>query len=583
MRFSRLLAETLRSAPAEAETDGQRLLLRAAYVRPLATGIFSYLPLGQRSMRKIETVARTALRTLGAQEVALPFVQPAALVRRSGLADAAGEELAGFEDRSARRLVLAMSHEESAAALATASVASYRRLPVTLFQVGRSFRDELRPRGGLLRLREFTLLDSYSFAADAAQLDAAYEEHLAAFDRIFSELGLDRVVLADSGGEVGHEHEFFYPCNAGDDAIMACDACGYAANRAWARFARPQPPAEEPTPLERVATPGATTIETLTRVLDIPAARTAKVVLFSPVGPAASGSPDRGAIVMALVRGDMEVSEAKVRRAVGASALQPARAEAIEAAGAIAGYASPVGLESRELCVVVDDGVATAPNLVAGANQEGYHLRNVNLGRDYRPDVVADIAQAADGAACPDCTRPLRTVSGVELASLHRFSTEFAERLAATFQDEDGSVTPMQMASYGIGLDRLLACIAEEHHDEQGLIMPPAAAPFAVHLVSIAGGDPGIEKRAAALYDEIAAAGFDVLYDDRDLRAGVKFNDADLIGAPLRLTIGSRSLEQGGVELKRRESERGTIVAMEAALDRTADLLAGIRVDPGRE
>jgi prolyl-tRNA synthetase len=577
MRLSKLLGETLRSAPAEAETESHRLLLRAAYIRPLASGIFSYLPLGLRSLRKIEAVARTELETLGAQEVAFPYAQPASLVRRSGLWAAAGAELAGFDDRSDRRLVLAMSHEESAAALAADSVMSYRQLPVTLFGIGRSFRDELRPRGGLLRLREFTLLDSYSFAADLAGLEAAYEGHLRAFERIFSTLQLDRVMLIESGGGDGREHEYFFPTEAGDDAAALCDACGFGANREWARFARREPAAEELLPLERVATPGAATIEELTSFLDIPASRTAKVVLLSALLPTAPDQPDPSEVlVMALVRGDMELSEAKLRRTVGALALVPASPEAIQAAGVAAGYASPIGLRSSESRVVVDELVATTPNLVAGANQEGFHLRNVNFGRDYQADVVADIALVPDGGACPDCTRPLRVAPGFELGSLHSFSTDYVERLGATYQDDTGSLVPMQMGSYGIGLDRLLACIAEEHHDERGLVMPPAAAPFALHLVSIPGGDRQIESRAAHLYRRMIEAGLEVLYDDRDLRAGVKFNDADLIGAPLRVTIGARSLEQGGVELKRRDAGQGAIVDLQSASDRAAEALAEI-------
>ncbi|NIR45356.1 MAG: proline--tRNA ligase [Gemmatimonadetes bacterium] len=584
MRLSKFLGPTLRSAPAGAETKSHGLLLRAGYIRPLAPGIFSYLPLGRRALRKIEAVVRAELEALGAQEVTMPGVQPATLVRRSGLWEGAGPELARFDDRCGRPLALAMSHEENAAFLAADSVTSYRQLPVTLFQIGRCFRDEARPRGGIARLREFTLLDSYSFSAGEEGLAAAYRDHLEAFDRIFSRLGLARAVLVESGGGAGTEHDFFYPSEAGDDAIVQCDACGYAADREWARFARPEPPVEEPQPLERVSTPGASSIEGLAKFLDIPESRTAKVVLLNAIQPTAPDDPDRREVlVMALVRGDMEVSEAKLRQAVGALALEPARGGAIEAAGATAGYASPVGLPSSELRVVIDELVATTPNLVAGANEEGVHLRNVNFGRDYRADVVADIALAREDAACPDCTRPLRPHVGFELGSLHRFPADYAERLGATYQDNSGSVAPMRMGSYGIGLDRLLACIAEEHHDERGLVMPATVAPFAVHLVSIAGGDPWIEKRATELYEELVRAGFDTLYDDRDLRAGVKFNDADLMGAPVRVSIGARSLERDGVEVKRRAEEKGAIVDLDNVLERAAGMLADARGKLGPE
>ncbi len=559
MRMSRLFGETRRSAPADAEVAGHGLLIRAGYVRPLGPGAFSFLPLGLRALRKIEDIVRHEMAALGGHEVAMPFVQPAELTRRSGLWDAGGGELARFTDRAERSMTLAASHEEAAAALAASEITSYRQLPATLFQIGTVFRDEGRPRGGLLRTREFTLLDSYCFARDAGGLGELYGLHLEAFGRIFARMGLESVIVTEA---TGGEHEFVFLTEAGDDSVVICTSCGYTASLRAARFARSEPPAEAPLPLEKVATPGTDTIDSLAAFMGVPASRTAKVVFFSADLPGESGQR-RDRVVMALVRGDMEVSETKLAAATGATWLRPAEAGAIAAVGAAAGYASPIGLESDDLCVVADELIATSPNLVSGANEDGYHYRNVNFGRDYEADLVADIAHAFQDAACPDCTAPLELARCVEVGSLHRFTLEYAERLGATFQDEDGELKPMHMGSFGIGVSRLLGCIAEERHDERGLALPASVAPYDVYLVAVTGGDAEIEAQADALYGSLVEAGLDALYDDRDARGGVKFNDADLIGIPVRLTIGARSLAEGGVELKRRDADAGEIVALE--------------------
>ncbi|MHC4236538.1 MAG: proline--tRNA ligase, partial [Planctomycetota bacterium] len=434
------------------------------------------------------------------------------------------------------------------------------------------------PHSGLLRAREFTLLASYSFDRDAAGLAERYADHRAALQRIFARLGLEdvRTVVGEEGGGEANGEELVLLTDTGDDSVAICGSCGYAANQRAARIGKTQPVAEPPLPLEEEATPGTDTIASLAQFLGVPEERTAKVVFFEATLPEATGPErqSRDVVLMALVRGDMDVNEAKLSRAVGACALRPAEAAAIRGVGAEPGYASPIGLESEHLIVVADDLVAATPNLVSGANREGYHYRNVNYGRDYEADVVTDIAAAVAGAPCPECEARLDVETCLELGSLHRFEPSFTSDLEATYQDEDGAVRPLAMGSYGIGVERLLGCVAETHHDDRGLRLPPAVAPFHVYLAAITGGDPSLASRAEAVYSALRDAGVEVLYDDRDASPGVKFNDADLIGIPVRATLGSRSLEAGGLELKRRDEDEKRIVAIDDAAQKILELTA---------
>ncbi|MCL6554309.1 MAG: proline--tRNA ligase [Firmicutes bacterium] len=568
--MSRLFGETLRAAPADLEAAGPRLLLRAGYVRPVAAGIFSHLPLGVRVRRKIGQIIREEMDAIGGQEVTMPLVQPGELWRRSGRWADIDEELVRFTDRTGRDLVLAMTHEEVAADLARSVVHSYRQLPRLIYQIQTKFRDDPRPRAGLIRLREFTMKDAYSLDADLAGLERQYRNLYRAYCRIFQRVGLSSVmaVAADAGMLGGRvAHEFMFLTDRGEDTLVLCDRCGYAANRQIARFAKPAPPAEAPRPLEKVATPGAETITALARFLDVPESRTVKVVFFTAVVPEEQAAPKTGELlVLGLVRGDMTLSETKLRRAVGARRLGPAAAAAIRAAGAVPGYASPVGLARGSVLVVVDELVAASPNLVAGANEEGFHLRNVNVGRDFTPDVVTDIAEAAAGSPCPRCGQPLRLAHGVEVGHIFQLGTRYAATLAAEFIDATGQRSPIVMGSYGIGLERVMACIAEAHHDQRGLRWPVTVAPFDVHLVLLPGRGPDAAAAADELYGRLRAAGREVLYDDRDLSAGVKFADADLMGVPLRVTVSERALQRGGVELKGRDSEERSVVPLDSVV-----------------
>jgi prolyl-tRNA synthetase len=570
MRMSQTFGETLREPPAEADTPGYALLLRAGYVRPLASGLFSYLPLGLRSLHKIGAILREELDGVGGQEIAMPLIQPAALWTESGRLEHSGEELVRFRDRAGRSWVMGPSHEEVAVDLVRSNVKSYRQLPIVLYQIAKTYRDEIRPRAGLIRAREFTLLASYSFDRDEEGRAIARRAHRAAFLRVLERVGLSGVVAAS--GEPGADEtvceELMLPLPVGDDGVALCRDCGYAANRRIARFAKPEPAVEPARALEKVATPETETIAALAAYLNVPTERTAKVVLFEADVPEAPGHTEtHDAVVMALVRGDMEVSEAKLRAVSGARYLGPADEATIRSTGAEPGYASPVGLAAEPLIVVVDDLAARSANLISGANEAGYHYRNANFARDYRADRVADIAAVFPGAACPECGSPLVVEPCIEVGSLHGFREEYTARLGATFQGEDGNARTPAVGSYGVGLGRILGCIAETHRDDAGLRLPPGVAPFDLHLVAVTGGDAELTAQADAVYSRAGEVGIDVLYDDRDATPGVKFNDADLIGIPIRATLGARSMQAGGLELKRRASSEKQVVPLPDAIE----------------
>ena len=562
MRMSHLFSETLREAPSEAEVTSHRLLLRAGFIRQIATGIFSYLPLGQRTARKIEQIMREEIDAIGGQEMDMPVVHPATLWQETGRWYKIGSELGRFKDKNERDMVLALTHEEVVTDLVRREIKSYRQLPAIIYHIQTKWRDDPRPRAGLIRAREFVMKDSYTLDRDEAGLDRQYRLHYQAYFNIFNRCALPTIAVESDVGMMGGTmaHEFMYLSPIGEDTLLLCDNCGYKANRQIATFRKPQAAAEEPLPVERVATPEMTTIAGLAEFLGVPKSRTAKAVFL--VAKFSEGDEETERFVFAVVRGDMDLSETKLANAVKAKELRPAHDEEIVAVGAVPGYASPVGLDG--VLVVVDDAVVNSPNLVAGANEAGYHLRNVNYGRDYEAAVVADIAAAQEGDLCPQCGTPMRMSRGVEVGNIFKLGTRYSKDMGATFVDEDGESRPVVMGSYGIGVGRLLACIAEEHNDEQGLCWPIAVAPYEVHLVALRGGFEAAEQ----LYADLKKAGIEVLFDDRDESPGVKFNDADLIGIPIRVTAGKRSLDEGGVELKLREEKDRSLVPLDEALDR---------------
>jgi prolyl-tRNA synthetase len=547
MRLSHLFFTTLRDDPSEAEMPSHRLLLRAGYVRQLGAGIYSLLPLGFRVTKRVEQVIREELNAIGGQEMEMPVVHPADLWRETGRYDAIGPEMARFKDRADRDMVLAMTHEEVVADLLRDIVKSYRQLPMIVYHFQTKFRDEPRSRGGLIRVREFVMKDSYTCDRDEAGLDASYWAHHRAYTRIFERLGLHAIPVSSDVGMMGGSlaHEFMVLNPAGEDVLVICEACGYAANRQVAPTIAPDPVAEALLPLEKVETPGATTIDALAAFLGVPTSRTAKAAFF------VAGD---GRFVTAIVRGDHDVNETKLVNAIKATGgLRPAQVEEILARGMEAGYGSPIG--ARDTVVVVDALAARSPNLVAGANRPGFHLRNTNVPRDYVPDVIADIANVREGDACPECGGAVLLRNGIEVGNIFKLGTKYTEALGAEYLGEDGERHPIVMGSYGIGLGRNVACIVEAHHDEKGIAWPAEVAPYPAHLVAIgANKDPRVSETAEALYAAAAAAGDDrqILYDDRDESPGVKFTDAELLGMPWILTVSPRSLEAGGVEVRNR-------------------------------
>ena len=561
MRLSQLFFTSLRDDPAEAEMVSHRLLVRAGYIRQLGAGIYTLLPLGFRVQQRIEQVIRDEIDAIGGQEMEMPVVHPADLWRESGRYQKIGPELLRFKDRTGRDMVLAMTHEEVVASLLHDLVSSYRQLPLLIYHLQTKFRDEPRSRGGLIRVREFVMKDSYSCDLDAAGLDHSYQLHYEAYTRIFDRLGLDAVVVGADVGIMGGSlaHEFMVLNEWGEDTLVLCERGDYAANQQIAQVGKPEPPAEEPRATEEVATPGAATIADLARFLEIGADRTAKATFF------VTGD---GRLLTVITRGDYEVNETKLANAVKAYSLRPAQGEEIRAAGMVPGYASPIG--AHDTMVIVDDLVARSPNLVAGANREGFHLRNVNVGRDFTADVVTDVVNARNGDPCPKCGAAVALRNGIEVGNIFKLGTDFSIPMGATYLGEDGERHPIVMGSYGIGVGRNVACIVEAHHDEKGIVWPTEVAPYPAHLVTIAAGkEPRVADEADGLYTRLADAGVEVLYDDRDESPGVKFTDAELLGMPLIATVSPRSLAAGGVEVTvRATGERSVkpIAELEAQL-----------------
>ncbi len=563
MRMSRLFGQTLRRAPADVEVASHQLLVRAGFIRQLAAGVFTALPLARRSLDRIELILREEMAAIGAQEMTMPVIHPAELWQETGRWYEIGAEMGRFKDRTGRDMVLAMTHEEVVADLVRHEIRSYRQLPALVYHIQTKWRDDPRPRAGLIRVREFTMLDSYSLDLDEEGLDRQYQAHFEAYERIFHRCGLPVVAVEADTGVMGGSasHEFMVLTPVGEDTLVLCDKCGYTANRQVAKFARTDPEPDEPMPLEKVATPGASTIAGVAEFLGIGEQQTAKA--FFAVATVREDGVDVERLVLAIVRGDMEVNETKLTNAVKARELRPAQEDEIQAVGAVPGYASPVGLTpGPRFAVVVDETVSATSNLVGGANHEGYHLRNTCYGRDYEATVVGDIVSAREGDSCAQCGSPLRTERGVEVGNIFKLGTRYSDALGCAYLDADGQSQPIVMGSYGIGVGRTLACVAEVHRDEQGLMWPISAAPYDVHLVALRGAT----EEAEALYTQLQDEGIDVLYDDREERPGVKFNDADLIGIPIRLTLGERSLAQGGAEMKLRRETDSTLVPLDRAV-----------------
>jgi prolyl-tRNA synthetase len=573
MRISRLFSQTLREIPAETEVVSHQLLVRAGFIQQLGAGIFSYLPLAQRSLKKIMAIMREEMDAIGGQEICMPVVHPAEVWQETGRWYQIGSEMGRFKDKSGHDMVLAMTHEEVVTDLIRDLIHSYRQMPALVYHLQTKWRDDPRPRAGLIRVREFTMLDSYSLDRDYAGLDEQYQAHYDAYFRIFNRCGLSAVAVRSDTGMMGGKmaHEYMYLTPIGEDSLLFCDGCGYSANRQVAGMQKPKPESKPQLPMQKVATPHASSIEELAEFLHIPQSQTAKAVFFMGTFEDEEKKSEYERFIFAVVRGDMDVNETKLANLVKAKELRPAQNEEIKAVGAEPGYASPVGL--KDVFVVVDDLIPQCANLVAGANEEGYHLLNINYDHDFNASLVADITAAADGDACPQCGKPMRLTRGVEVGNIFKLGTRYTDALGCTYLDENGASQPVVMGSYGIGVGRLLACVAEEHHDERGLIWPVSIAPYPVHLVVLAGKTTDTREIADKLAADLTAANLEPLFDDREESAGVKFNDADLIGLPLRITVSERALKQGGVEFKRRAGGDPWIVTLEDVLASVRDCL----------
>ena len=548
--MSQMFGKTLRGNPSDADTAGHRLLIRAGLISQVAAGVYSYLPLALRSMRKIETIIREEMTAAGAQEVMMPVIQPADIWQRSGREEAFGETLFHLSDRRDRAMVLAPTHEEVVTELARRHIHSYRDLPQNLFQIQTKIRDEARPRAGLIRVREFHMKDAYSFDADQAGLDAAYSRMVESYWSIFRRSGLEVVAVeADSGAIGGNDsQEYMLVADSGEDELVHCTACGYAANveRAHSRFAPPADTGPQAL-MATVDTPNMATIADVATFLGVPESQTVKAVFYS--------YDDE--VVLAVIRGDLEVNEIKLGNVLGGAELRLANEEEVRAAGLIAGYASPVGLHGVR--TIGDRSITEGANYVAGANAPHQHLKNVNYGRDFEADAIIDMVKAQPGHRCARCDGELTFSRGIEVGHVFKLGLKFSEAFDARYVDQDGEEKLLYMGCYGIGVGRLLGATIESSHDDDGIIFPPSIAPYDIHLVALNPDRDEIQAAADKLYTDLTAAGFEVLYDDRDESAGIKFSDADLLGMPLRATVSPRSLRDGeNTELKLRSRGRDT-------------------------
>ena len=553
MRFSSLFGKTLRQAPAEAESVSHQLLLRAGMIAQEAAGIYSYLPMGWRVLKKIENVIREEMDKAGGQELMLPVLQPFELWQQSGRDVSFGKSLFTLTDRKEHTLALGPTHEEVITDLVHRYVQSYRELPLLLYQIQVKLRDEPRPRGGLLRVREFIMKDLYSFDADEAGLDKSYQSMCQAYNNIYARLGLPAMIVeADSGAIGGKDsHEFMVITETGEDEVIYCSNCGYAANVEKAQSAKTKGDAETPLPLEEIATPEAETIDEVAEFVGVPTNQTLKAVFYFADGE----------FIFVIIRGDLEVNETKLRNALKCSELRLATEGEIIEAGIVAGFASPIGVKGVK--VVADYSITLGSNFIVGANKPGYHFRNANYTRDFQVDLVADIALAQPGDSCSKCGGELSSARGIEVGHVFKLGTFISERFGASFLDNDGTSRPIVMGCYGIGLGRLLAAIVEQSHDDQGIIWPFSVAPYQVYLCPLSLEKSAVLPTAEKIYQELQEEGIEVLFDDRGDSPGVKFNDADLLGIPLRLTLSPRTLQSQSVEAKWRTEKEAQLLPLE--------------------
>jgi len=567
MRTTQLYAPTLRETPADAEVVSHQLMLRAGMIRKAAGGVYTYLPLAWRVLKKIEAIVREEMDEAGGQELAMPIIQPAELWHETGRWDVYGDEMFRLKDRHDRNFCLGPTHEEMITSLVRSDVRSYRQLPIMLYQIQNKYRDEIRPRFGLMRGREFIMKDLYSFDKDEAGLDVSYKKMYDAYTRIFSRCGLKfRAVEAD-GGAIGgsNTHEFMVIAESGEAAIVYCESCDYAANVEKAELKPIVAEAEAEAALEIVETPDAKTIEAVAEFLGVDVKKTIKAVAFQT---------EKEEVVLAFVRGDHEVNDIKLQNAVGAITLTMASEESIRAVGGVAGFMSPIGIKGAK--IVVDSTVMEMHNAIAGANQADKHYKNVNPKRDFKETIVTDIRLIAEGDPCPHCGAPLKTARGIEAGQVFKLGTKYSEALKATFLDENGRDKPMVMGCYGVGVSRTMAAAIEQNFDEHGIIWPVALAPYTVAVVPVNAKDEAQMEIAEKIYADLRVAGIEAIIDDRKERAGVKFKDADLIGYPLRITVGPKAVNEDVIEVKVRRSGEAFVHTQAEYLEGVKQLLVNL-------
>ncbi|MDY0390402.1 proline--tRNA ligase [Desulfobulbus oligotrophicus] len=565
MRYSQMLLPTTRETPAEAEVISHQLLVRGGFIRKLTSGMYTYLPLGVLALQRVANIVREEMNRAGAQEILMPMVQPGDLWMESGRWKKYGPELLRFRDRHDRDYCLGPTHEEVVTDIARRELHSYRQLPVNLYQIQTKFRDEIRPRFGLMRGREFMMKDAYSFDSDDSGANLSYETMRQAYVRIFQRCGLEfRAVEADSGTIGGSfSHEFMVLAEAGEDTLVICDACLYAANVEKAAIAPRQPVAQSVALMEmtRVATPGMKQVDTVADFLSVNATDIIKTMIYQA----------DGVLVAALVRGDRKVQTVKLKNLLGAGEIESLTDEQVwQQARLPLGYVGPVGLPLK---IIADQEVMAMINAVAGANEKGYHYTGVNPGRDFQPAVVGDLRQVAADDSCPLCAGRLRLTEGIEVGHIFKLGTSYSEVMKASFQDSDGLDKPFIMGCYGIGVSRVVAAAIEQNHDDRGIVFPVPLAPFQVIILNLGPKEDDYCQAAERLYTELRDGGLDVLYDDRDERPGSKFNDADLIGIPFRLTVGKTFAKEGKVELKIRKTGETRILTMEAMVSEVTELV----------
>ena len=567
MKMTNLYAPTLREVPAEAEVPSHQLMLRAGMIRKAAGGVYSYLPLAWRTLRKIEQIVREEMDAKGGQEIAMPIVQPAEIWQQTGRWDVYGDEMFRLKDRHQRDFCLGPTHEEMVTTLVKQDVRSYRQLPLLVYQIQNKYRDEIRPRFGLMRGREFIMKDLYSFDRDTAGLEISYKKMYDAYSQIFSRCGLEfRPVEADPGAIGGSgTHEFMVIADSGEAAIAYCDGCDFAANVEKAELLPLTSVAEAEKPLETVATPGKKTINEVAGYLSLSADRLIKSLAFiTEKGP-----------VLALIRGDHEVNEIKLANLLNVLQLEMAGEKEIQSLfHSEPGYIGPVGLTT--VTIVADASVMNLHNAVCGANEADRHFTNVLPRRDIKPTHVADIRLIREGDPCPRCSSPVKTARGIEVGQVFKLHTKYSQALDATYLDENGQEQLMVMGCYGVGVSRTMAAAIEQHHDADGIIWPASIAPYQVVIVPINTKDEPQMTMAEQIYRELSAVGVEVVLDDREERSGVKFKDADLIGYPLRITVGPKALKENCVELKVRRTKESLLLPLDGYVDGVTRLLASL-------